>query len=219
MATKHSRVEKRALKLLPKSGAPSHVAVGQALRDMWEADCEWVRRAKEQLSGSSGNPLPRRGHAQQWWYVVDRVLHDYATYSSAEHPLRIPDELIDALCEMAGYLATGKIPPSVAAVRGRGSPPKGPREIAQIDAAHAYVSLAKQGIIVDKSPIKTVADAYQVHRRTARRWANDTEAASDMATSKDSREVTRLMREAGSEYAKTGRSKAAIWERGRPARK
>ncbi len=78
MATKHSRVEKRALKLLPKSGAPSHIAVGRALRDMWEADCEWVRKAREQLSGSSMDYFPRRDHAQQWWYVVDRVLHDYA---------------------------------------------------------------------------------------------------------------------------------------------
>jgi hypothetical protein len=210
-APKHRRIEDLALSLYPRS-QPSTIFT---LHSFWERHCEWERRAR--VNFFERDASDRRVRAQVWWYVVEVILRDYSNYNTSQYPFQFPSDFAAVLCEIAGYLATGKIPEMVSTVAGRGTPAGGPREREQIELAHVYAYYVRQREIVDKSPIKTIAETYGVHRRTARRWANETEFRPEVYYPNDPRMVIKMMRAAGSEYARTGRSSEAIRTRGRPA--
>jgi hypothetical protein len=219
MGKSKSRVEKAALALLPSSDALSQLTFTDDVQRYWAIECAWERNAREQLLTADGSRAEKREHARVWWYVLESILRDYLNYDSPKYPFRIPHDLAEVLRDIAGCLATGKIPEDIAAVQGRGIPSRSPQEHEQIEIAQMYVEAATDGRIVDKNPVKTVAETYGVHRRTARKWANETEVRSEVFYEFDAEELVRRMREAGAAYAKTGRSAAAIRERGRPAPK
>lgn len=219
MGTSNSRIEKSALALLPSSDILSRLIAKDAVQIFWASECAWERNAREQLSTADTSRTEKRKNARVWWYVLESILRDYLNYDSPKHPLRLPHDLAEALRDTAGCLATGKVPESIVAVQGRGTPSRSPQEYEQIEIAQMYVEAATDGRIVDKNPVKTVAEAYGVHRRTARKWANETEIRYEVFYDFSTVELVRRMREAGTVYAKTGRSAAAIRERGRPALK
>ncbi|GLS29323.1 hypothetical protein SAMN04488498_113127 [Mesorhizobium albiziae] len=208
---KHRWIEDLALSLYPRS-QPSTT---YTLRSFWEKHCEWERRARVHFLERDASD--RRVRALVWWYVVEYILRDYSNYNTSQHPFQFPSDFVAVLCEIAGYLATGKIPEMVSAVAGRGTPAGGPREREQIELAQVYARCVREGEIVDKSPIKTIAETYGVHRRTARRWANETESRPEVYYPGGPKRVIKMMRAAASEYARTGRSSEAIRARGRPA--
>lgn len=214
---KRSRIEVLALRLMPSCSLPQKLTAAQALQGMWEDDCEWARRARRNFDAATDDASVRRDSARVWWYVIEAILREYGSYNSPLQPFHFPPELISAFCEMAGYLATGKIPDIISSVAGRGIPARGPRECEQIEIANCYVYWARKGTIADKHPIRTIAEAYHVDRRTARRWANEIIFRYEVSYPGDPQILIPLMRRSASDYVQTGRSIEAI--RGRDDRK
>jgi hypothetical protein len=86
----------------------------------------------------------------------------------------------------------------------------------QIQTAVAYVRAARAGMVSDRAPVKTVALAYGVTRRTVERWAVDEGAdalAQCVTRSHGSIEglcaiLPALMATSGAQYRKGGDPKA-----------
>jgi hypothetical protein len=89
-----------------------------------------------------------------------------------------------------------------------------------------YVAAAQEGIsrngntmkIVDPSPVKTVATAYGVDRRTVQGWRSKYYVNLHFSMPLDAATLGELMRAAGEQYQVIGRSQAATLRRGNKRR-
>ena len=156
---------------------------------------------------------------RRWWAAVETVLRLYErSVYGYENYTPPPQELISILKSLAGYLAVGSIPQPIEDARKEGSHKPGPTERLDIAIAVLYVAAAKEGIsrggsilkINDASPIKTVADAYKVEKRTVQKWANKYGVELFIPDPFDSTTLKELLLIAGERYQKAGRSRAAI---------
>ena len=159
---------------------------------------------------------------RRWWAAVETVLRLYErSVYGHENYIPPPKELISILKGLAGYLAVGHIPQFIEDARKEGSHKPGPLERLDIAIAVLYVGAAKEGVsrggniikINDASPIKSVADAYKVEKRTVQKWANKYGIELFIPDPFDSHTLKELMLIAGARYQKAGRSKAAIARR------
>jgi hypothetical protein len=165
----------------------------------------------------------RSGEAcRAWWGSVETLLMLYErnALQGRESNTPLPTELISDLKALAGFLAVGKIPKLV----GTASKSKGgrqnlnPIEKEGVALAVLYVAAAQEGVlrngrlmkIDDSSPIKTVADAYRVKRRTVQTWCEKYGADYIFEGHVDSTSLKELMLIAGERHQGIGRSEAAI---------
>jgi len=172
----------------------------------WHALLDEERRARE--AARNGDVAVLR----KWWGLIEGILQQLAQPDGREPP---PRELLLVLSKLAGYLAVGQVPDPVAGVAGRGEKQPGPSERHHIRMAVTYRYAAKVGMIEDKSPVKTIVEAYGLgDRTTLQKWCRLHEPYDLAEYARLPHVITSRMRESGARYKIAGRSQGAISGRG-----
>jgi hypothetical protein len=198
----------------------------QLLSQESELRTELARLSQVAEDASTHDHKYRKQTLQTWWGSIEAILIFYrSALARGEIVLPPPLDVLSALELFAGYLAVGNMPVPIydAASKGRHSP--GPTERKHLEIAVAYLHAANGGFehrgglirIVDKTPVKTVADAFGVHRNTPKDWEKRVSPSVpyDLLDGGDS--LLFRMKEAGEIYRIHGRSLGAI--RARATRK
>ena len=127
------------------------------------------------------------------------------------HPL--PAMVAKQLGKLCEYLSAGIIPDPIKHCARRGRP-LGPDEARDVMYAIIYVLAAKQGLILDRHPIKTIVKEYRLsNRKTVQTWIvkhRKTIAAGSFA---DPDLIQDRMQEAVRRYRWSGRHQNAIRDR------
>jgi len=125
----------------------------------------------------------------------------------------MPPMLALQLADMCDYLGRGKIPEPVADCAAPGNL-VGPDEERDIRRAVAYVLAAKNGLIDDASPVKTVTTLFGCKdRKSVQGWVLKYQAEIGSADKKTASEIEAQMRAAGKNYSLAGRSQNSISRR------
>ncbi len=133
-----------------------------------------------------------------------------------------PLEILTALKIIVSCLAVGKMPGLAADAISGGRRAAESRERRDIGFAVAYMLAAsttgleqagERIIIADKSPVKTVCEAFGISRTTAQGWRKKLEPAFLGLNRIDGELLGSLMRGAGERYKTAGRSARAITKR------
>jgi hypothetical protein len=185
------------------------------------------RKAVADLSPDSIPTSEQKAALQQWWASIEGVLRAHIEALAQGFSLR-PDplEVLTIMKGMAGYIAVGKIPDPIADAAAEGRTSAGPTERRDIGFAVAYLIAAKkdgggfehQGEkikIHDKFPVKTVSNAFGVHRATVYGWGKTITPENLGLNRLDATSLTGLMVMAGERYRAAGRSSEAILTRHR----
>jgi hypothetical protein len=151
---------------------------------------------------------------QAWWKNIESTLSDWLR-AGAKEPA--PGDILRSLCQIAGDLAVGKIPPAIAKAARRGRSAPGPVERLDIGWGIAYLRACRDGRLEDRAPIKTLAKEYAVHRRTIQIWNKRVPPAPDSNQMSGS-VIQREMIKAARLYQEAGRSNVAIAKRARKRR-
>ena len=162
---------------------------------------------------------------QTWWLTVSDVFHVYqVARSQGADPVPPPLELLAVMTELAAYIAAGQLPDSIAHASSRGRHRPGPDMARHMGIAVAYMLAARPGgiehcgetiVIVDKTPVKTICDAFGVGRQTAYDWKQTIPPALGVKPL-DGEMLTLLMQEAGARFRAAGSSASAIaWRHAR----
>jgi hypothetical protein len=178
-------------------------------------DFDWDRANKE------GSANAQRA----WWGVIGDEL---VKAHRAGKP--VPEDVHYHLIQVLADLCRGVVPPAIENVRAEGAPTPGAFELSDIGWGMAYLRACDDGWIADRNPVKTVAAAFDVNKRTVRGWKRSIEPAkfahmlppeivkglteADMAAV-----LKHQMEEAGSRYRAAGRSRTAVLRRARRAEK
>lgn len=88
----------------------------------------------------------------------------------------LPPQLVADIARQIQIICGGHIPVWMLHMQKRGAPPIDPRIREWQGIAVAYVKLCKSGSIFDRSPSKTVADAYGIDRKSVQNWVNTLQA-------------------------------------------
>jgi hypothetical protein len=176
--------------------------------------------SEEQLARRELRKNKTGNACRAWWAAVETVLRLYErnAVDGFKSNTPLPAELISDLKSLAGFLAVGKIPRLIELVRKEGRTKPTPPERLDMIIAILYVAAAKDGIrrngrtmkIIDPSPIKTVANAYRVEKRTVQKWYREYSVDIASAIPLDSTNLKKLLLIAGEQYQKIGRSQEAI---------
>jgi hypothetical protein len=171
----------------------------------------------------------RQQALQEWWGIVSDVLRIYlVALAQGANPDPPPREVLVVLELAARYLAVGQIPDHIADVAARGQHRPGPDLARDKGIAAAYMRatgpggfqyLGKTIAIADKTPTKTVSQAFGIDGRTARNWKSCTIPPVFGEDNLDGETLTAFMREAGVRYKEAGASQSAILTRARAANK
>jgi hypothetical protein len=125
-----------------------------------------------------------------------------------------PPVLAKIYADFARYLAAGKLPGPISDALRPGAPATGPEELRDQGWAVAYLLAVGEGIVADRKPTATVADAFAIDRRTIRRWKKKLVASGmswhDMVPgtvpeAERGKFIGGRMRTAGQRYLKQGR--------------
>ncbi|MCA3263387.1 MAG: hypothetical protein ING44_15690 [Telmatospirillum sp.] len=186
---------------------------------------------KFETAKKSGDPDKVGEAARGWYTIAAQVL---ATYCLAENwpdgfdnppTQHLPFGLAESLRKQFRYLGVGQIPgPMRAAKVNKKGKNQGPDESQDIGVAVSYIQAARDGIVSDSNPLKTVASAYGASKRTIQRWQSAKSwVTSDMffpgvAGQELAERVTDAMRKAGAEYKAAGRTQVAVARRARKRR-
>jgi hypothetical protein len=164
------------------------------------------------------SPAARAKAARDWWRVVSEVMAGCVEGSRRGSLDRAPPvELFRVLELLAGDLAAGNLPSPMREAVSRGRGGMGPTEQRHIAIAAAYIQAAKRGDLDDKTPIKTITEAYGVTRQAAQAWGK--RDVSSFKLPSHPQALTKKMREVGAIYSRAGRGTGALRARaGRQAR-
>jgi hypothetical protein len=206
---------------------------------MDEQHLQWMtllrdeRDKREAARGLCSNPptLKFRKALRDWFGSIGSALTMYQRALTDERTLVPPPlDILAACSNMMAYLAVGQIPKPMADAASEGRRPLGPTERRDIGLAVAYMMAASGGgithygeiiVISDRTPVKTVCEAFGVQRPTAQGWRRKIEPAFLGLHRIDGAILESLMRAAGERYKGAGRSTSAITKRGmrnRPVR-
>ncbi len=161
---------------------------------------------------------------RRWWATVEDILAIYARALGEGinmHPP--PVDILHSMKSFAGYLAAGQIPGPIADAASEGRRSPGPDERRDIGFAVAYLLAATTGFehmgerisIQDGSPVKTIMEAFGVHRTTVQGWKKSVAASNPGIHRADGDLLASLMMKAGEQYKIAGRSARAVTKRGR----
>lgn len=184
-----------------------------------DADDEWLKLlekesfCRQKLHSLGIASAKEKGQAaRDWWSIVSKVLDGCVKGSRGGNlEQRPPVELWRVLQGLAEDLAAGNLPEPMSDVAARGRGGIRWKERQHKDRATAYIQAAKRGVVDDKTPIKTVQDAFSVTRQTAQKWAKG--EISDLDLHRHPQALEKRMREAGAAYSKAGRGTAAVRSR------
>ena len=125
----------------------------------------------------------------------------------------LPATIAKQLGNLCKYLSAGVIPDLIKHCARRGRP-LGPDEGRDVMYAVIYVLAAKQGLILDRHPIKTIVKEYGLSdRRTVQTWIFKHQKTAAPASSADPELITDRMMEAARRYRESGRHHDAIRRR------
>jgi hypothetical protein len=182
------------------------------------------RAAARAVLSANHSPRELSKVLQDWWKAIELALTMYRLALADERTLTPPPLDILANCSnVAGYLAVGQIPKTVADAASEGRRPPGPTEQRDIGFAVAYMLAASRDgimhfgeriIIADETPIKTVCEAFGVKRSTAQGWKQKVKPAFLGLGPINGKILESRMRQAGGRYQREGRSASAITKRG-----
>lgn len=155
--------------------SPNSLSLARMKPEEWDMLMQRERelRSAAFVAARDGHPKHSRGAAlREWWSCVSMILNACVQGSHGDKFDRsLPLDLFKIISNFAADMAVGNLPGPIRDVAERGRGGIGPREQRHIDIASAYIQAAKRGELVDRSPVKTVADAYGVARQTVQRWA------------------------------------------------
>lgn len=184
-------------------------------RSMWTELLQREEMLRNKLSSSAEAPrAARRLASREWWKTVEELLRQYSRALAFEHKRgwvdKHPVQLLWTLGKVSGSLAVGTVPEPISDVASQGKPAAGPTERMHIGWATAYLVLAKRGLIADRTPIATIAEAYGARRQTAQQWVRR-KMPDDVTSALNSPEAVEFkMRDSAVVYRRAGRSSVAI---------
>jgi hypothetical protein len=166
---------------------------------------------------------PSRIQLQDWFKSIEAVWRMYSRQIASGYvPLPPPAMLAETMANLMGSIAVGELPDEIADAIGEGRSEYGPHLRRAIGWAVAYHRAAQgngilhQGVVVyvkDKSPTKTVAEAFKVSRATVRKWVKKYPPAFLGVFAVTPDVVAIQMNHFAKIYRSAGRSEAAIRHR------
>jgi hypothetical protein len=132
-----------------------------------------------------------------------------------ENPIEpFPKDMASRVQELCGWLNAGRVPRVMSAVVGRGDPKPPPPEHRDQMRVAAYVHAEKLGTIIDRSPVKRMADACGRKRQTIQNWYKEFMLQTDRDQFLTGN-VTEAATVAADRLLRNGRSIKAIEQRGK----
>jgi hypothetical protein len=161
----------------------------------------------------------RRGDRARAYF--EALAEAFALYGSPENwktggpRCVLPALLAQTVGGLARYLASGKIPEPIAHCARRGAV-VGPSELRDIRRAAIYIDAVKRKVIVDVTPVKTVAALYDCRRTTVQTWSKKyRHTITDDERAIAPHLIKKQMKDAASRYSEAGRSRASVARRDR----
>ena len=122
----------------------------------------------------------------------------------------LPAIVAKQLGSFCKYLSVGIIPDPIKHCARRGRP-VGPDELRDVMCAVIYVLAARQGLIQDRHPIKTIVKEYGLSdRRTVQTWIVKHQKTAARGNPADPELIKDRMMEAAERYRKSGRQQDAV---------
>jgi hypothetical protein len=189
----------------------------------WRILCYRERERRDHVRSIAPGSAEFRAALRNWRASVEALLTGHVRAVAAGSTIEtIPLEILEAFRGFAGYLAVGQIPGPIADVSTEGRRATGPTERRDIGLAVAYLKAAKGGIehhgeqivVDDSAPVKTVCEAFGVERPTVQGWHRNVQVALLGINPVSAELLVELIKNAGERYRGSGRSSAAIDERG-----
>ena len=180
--------------------------------DAWEAllaseetNRHAMQRAADPDPQSPGEPSrPPPELLRRWWEDVSAICR---TWSRDPSQFSLPPKVIFILGKMADELSRGIVPEPINGVLRRGEKAVRYTERRHIGWAVRYVLAARSGLLVDRSPNKSVQEAFGVAKRTVQDWVRTygefVAQESEYSTSAPAR-ITAKMAECGAIYRQRG---------------
>lgn len=181
------------------------------------------RYARLQKERQTGNSINKENDLEIWQAIID-VLNAYRSKENGaltgSYIEPFPAEVAGILERTIASILAGYMPESFQA--GIGAPSTHPLE--KIDQSNAvlYVTAAKEGLIADKHPVKTVCAKFGVAASTYRRWAKLYPVSLkawniDWGPQQRAAIITERMKFSADRYHTSGRSQRSILDRAETA--
>ncbi len=176
----------------------------------------------------NGDAMPYFDPHEFWFAALD-VLRAYRRSDLCSNSLMphhgIPPVMLDELALLLEELLAGRIPDKVLPLLTVGAPSLRPVERRARVCAAAYVNFARQGLIDDKAPVRTIREKFGIKARTASVWINRHLFGEPWLPSERLPEQDQALSVAGAldavaeEYARLGRAQDNRFKYKRPKRK
>lgn len=190
---------------------------------MQQAIEEYRRLRDIVLDVHHSGKTPSRTQVAAMWQQVLEVLKEYRLQDNMRDPVNrpidhLPVEITLVIERNLGELVAGKLPDLFEVLLRAGAPGILPHERQDIENAVLYREAVREGLIDDRSPNKTIREAYGVAESTVRSWVkrypmsvNDfLPGARQQAKA---RAITNGMRQSATRFSATGRSHKAVTAR------
>ncbi len=193
--------------------------MGNESTDHWERELALEHELRTKLyelrQDESDAGKKSRGKASREWFAqVHKVLDQWIrTPTETRLPYRPPDEVLIILCNIADDLSRGLLREPLTDIIEHGRNPMDQVEENDIGYATAYLQAVEDGKINDRSPVKTITDAYGVKRQTAQRWKKKKVPDAIVELVRDLDVLMDKVRSRGKFYRMAGRSSEAIQRR------
>ena len=175
-----------------------------------------------------GNAMPYFD-PHEFWSAAHEVLRAYRQSDLCSSSLvphhGIPLVMLDELALLLEELLAGRIPDKVLPLLTVGAPSLRPVERRARVCAAAYVNFARQGLIDDKAPVRTIREKFGIAARTASVWVNTPLFGEPWLPSDRMPEETRAWSVAAAldavaeDYARLGRAQDSRFKYRRPKRR
>ena len=165
----------------------------------------------------------------EFWSAALEVLRAYGRSDLCSSSLMphhgIPPVMVDELALLLEELLAGRIPDKVLPLLSAGAPKLRPVERRARVCAAAYVNYARQGLIDDKAPVRTIREKFGISARTASVWVK-TELIGEpwlpserLPKQAQAQSVAWALDAVAEEYARLGRAQDNRFKYKRPKRK
>jgi hypothetical protein len=168
--------------------------------------------------------------ARDWYHAASFLLRAYTLKKNWPNgfdgvPIEaIPPEFAAVFADQLQYISVGNIPAPIELARKKGYEP-GPDYRRDLGIAAAYLNAVKDGIVLDRAPIKTVTHHFGASRRAVFRWQSEYAFAraemffENTASAELGTAIFEAMKEAGSRYKSGSRAVVAFSARASKRRK
>ncbi len=132
----------------------------------------------------------------------------------------LPIQLAHLIANQIDYIVAGQLPEPIRQLtQSRGRPEPGPQENTDKGIAVAYIRAAREGLIDDARPVKTVEEEFGAHERTVLRWlqrlpwVTPRDFYPNASDAEHGQRLSEGMRKAGARHREAGRTAPAISRR------